>query len=127
MRQLLCPKGWRGAARQIAPARAWTARHERSKLSDQRRGLARFFRSAHGLWREVLTALACLLVGVLVMPCLIFAVGRNALGPYAHGSVLSLWHDFLRGLASGSQAFWFIALGPYLLLMLLRGGRRLLT
>jgi len=64
--------------------------------------------------------------GVIVMPCLIFLVGRIALGPYAHGSVFALWRDFIIGLVSGSQAVWFIALGPYLLVLLLRGGRRLL-
>jgi hypothetical protein len=100
---------------------------ERFDVSQQQHGFARLQRGARGLWRELLTAVACLLVGVLVMPCLIFAIGRVALGPYAHGSLLSLWHDFLLGLARGSEAFWFIAIGPYLLLLLLRGGRRLLT
>jgi hypothetical protein len=37
-----------------------------------------------------------------------------------------MWRDFMIELASGSQAVWFIALGPYLLIWLLRGGRRLL-
>ena len=37
----------------------------------------------------------CLASGVIVMPCLIFAVGRLALGPYAHGSVFALWRDFM--------------------------------
>ncbi len=69
-------------------------------------------RDARGLWGE--------------LPCLIFAVGRAALGPYAHGSVLALWRDFMTGLVSGSQAVWFIVLGPYLLVWLLRGGRWLL-
>jgi hypothetical protein len=96
-------------------------------LAKQRRGIAEILGGARGVWRELLRALACLLIGVIVMPCLIYAVGRLALGPYAHGSVLSLWQDFLRGLARGSQAFWFIAIGPYLLLLLLRGGRRVLT
>jgi hypothetical protein len=91
--------------------------------------LTRFwdFRSGtHGLWRELLTIVACIGIGVIVMPCLIFAVGRIALGPYAHGSVFALWRDFMIGLVSGSQAVWFIALGPYLFVWLLRGGRRLL-
>ena len=91
--------------------------------------LTRFwdFRSGtHGLWRELLTIVACIGIGVIVMPCLIFAVGRIALGPYAHGSVFALWRDFMIGLVSGSQAVWFIALGPYLFVLLLRGGRRLL-
>jgi len=96
-------------------------------LSPRQRGIARWYGNVRGVWREVLTALTCLALGVLAMPCLIFAFGRIALGPYAHGSILSLWRDFLIGLGDGSEAFWFIALGPYLLLLLLRGGRRLLT
>jgi hypothetical protein len=96
-------------------------------LSDPKRRPWWSWRGARGLWRELLAALTCLLVGVLVMPCLIFAFGRAVLGPYAHGSILSLWRDFLRGLAGGSEAFWFIVIGPYLLLLLLRGGRRILT
>jgi len=109
------------------PCSAGMALHQRFELATRRRGLARFLRGAHGVWRELLIALACLLIGVLIIPGLIYVVGRIALGPYAHGSMLSLWHDFLLGLASGSEAFWFIAIGPYALLILLRGGRRLLT
>jgi len=40
--------------------------------------------------------------------------------------VFALWRDFISGLVSGSQAVWFVALGPYLFVWLLRGGRRLL-
>ena len=83
------------------------------------------YRGARGLGHELLSAGLCLALGVIVMPCLIFAVGRLALGPYAHGGVFSLWQDFASGLARGSRTSWFIALGPYLALWLLRGGRRL--
>jgi len=83
-------------------------------------------RDASGLWGELLMLAACIGIGAIVMPCLIFAVGRAALGPYAHGSVFALWRDFMTGLVSGSQAVWFIVLGPYLLVWLLRGGRWLL-
>ena len=69
---------------------------------------------------------ACIGIGTIVMPCLIFAVGRAALGPYAHGSVFALWRDFMIGLVSGSQAVWFIVLGPYMLVWLLRCCRWLL-
>ncbi len=96
-------------------------------MSNRLRGLARYYRGARGLGRELLTAGLCLAIGIGLMPCLIFLIGRGALGPYAHGSLLSLWHDFLVGLAGGSEAVWFIALGPYLLVLLLRGARRLLT
>ncbi|MGH8143119.1 MAG: hypothetical protein ACREU2_11460 [Steroidobacteraceae bacterium] len=80
-------------------------------------------RSIH---KELLSAAACLIIGILVMPCVIYALGRAALGPYEHGGVFGLWRDFLAGLGSGSEAFWFVALGPYVLFWLLRGGRRLL-
>jgi hypothetical protein len=95
-------------------------------VNDQLRRLWDRCRGARGVWRELLMIAACIGIGVIVMPCLIFAVGRAALGPYAHGSIFALWHDFMIGLVSGSQAVWFIVLGPYLLVWLLRGGRRLL-
>jgi hypothetical protein len=95
-------------------------------VNDQLRRFWHLGRGARGVWRELLMIAACIGIGVIVMPCLIFAVGRIALGPYAHGSVFALWRDFMIGLVSGSQAVWFIALGPYLFVWLLRGGRRLL-
>jgi hypothetical protein len=95
-------------------------------VNDQLRRLWDRCRGARGLGRELLTLVACLGIGVIVMPCLIFAAGRMALGAYAHGSVFALWRDFVGGLTAGSQAVWFIVLGPYLFVWLLRGGRRLL-
>jgi len=95
-------------------------------VNEQQRRFWDFYRGTSGLLRELLLLAASIGVGVIVMPCLIFAVGRAALGPYAHGSVFALWRDFMIGLISGSQAVWFIALGPYLLVWLLRAGRRLL-
>lgn len=78
------------------------------------------------LLRELLLAALCLILGLVVMPCLIFAVGRASLGPYEHGGVFALWRDFLIGLSHGSEAFWFVALAPYLLLCVLRLLLRLL-
>ena len=88
--------------------------------------MAIYYRGAQGLWRELLAFAACLGVGAVLMPCLIFATGRVALGPYSSGSLFAFWHDFVLGLAAGSRADWFIVVGPYLLFWLLRGGRRLL-
>jgi hypothetical protein len=82
--------------------------------------------SSRTLLRELLLAGLCLVLGLVVMPCLIFAVGRTSLGPYEHGGVFALWRDFLIGLSHGSEAFWFVALAPYLLLCVLRLLRRLL-
>lgn len=75
---------------------------------------------------ELLLAGCCLLVGVLLMPCLIWIVGRAVLGPYTHGGLFALLADFFAGLGGGSLAFWAIALGPYLLLQWVRIGYRLL-
>lgn len=95
-------------------------------MSSKSGSAKRRFGAIGGIGREALIVALCLVMGVVVMPCLIFAVGRAALGAYAHGNLFALWSDFLQGLRDGSQAFWFIALGPYLLVWLLRGGRRLL-
>jgi hypothetical protein len=94
--------------------------------SNRLRGFWLRYRGMNGVGRELLTIILCVALGLVVMPCLIFAVGRLVLGSYAHGGVFALWHDFLAGLAAGSEAYWFIALGPYLAVWLLRGGRRLL-
>lgn len=95
-------------------------------LGAQWRGFWRYYGRTQGIWRELLAGLVCIAVGLLLMPCLIYLVGRAALGPYAGGNLFSLWHDFLDGLARGSHAAWFILLGPYVLLWLLRAGRRVL-
>jgi hypothetical protein len=96
MRQLLCLK----------------VHSQVSDVSNQLQRLADYYLSARGARRELLAAAICLIVGVLVMPCLIFACGRLILGPYAHGNLFALWRDFLRG--------------PYALLWLLRAARELL-
>lgn len=82
--------------------------------------------AANAFARELAIAAVCLLVGLVVMPCLIWALGRMSLGLYEHGGVFALWRDFIGGLADGSEAFWFVLCAPYLLLWLLRGGRGLL-
>jgi hypothetical protein len=81
--------------------------------------------ASRALLRELAIAGVCLLLGVLVMPCLIFAAGRTKLGPYEDGGVFALWRDFLVGLAHGSQAFWFVAVAPYLIVSAVRLMRRL--
>lgn len=94
-------------------------------MEDPGSGFGRYL-AAHGVARELVSAAICLLLGLVVMPCLIWTLGRMSLGLYEHGGVFALWRDFLGGLAAGSEAFWFVLCAPYLLLWLLRGGRRLL-
>lgn len=72
------------------------------------------------LRRELLVLGAALAFGVLAVPPLLWVAGPRALGPYAGGGVTAIVANFFRGLASGSIACWLVALGPYLVLMLLR-------
>jgi hypothetical protein len=95
-------------------------------VTNQLQRIWNHYRGAQGVLREILTIALCIGVGLLVMPCLIFATGRLVLGPYAHGNLFGLWQDFLGSLTTGSASAWFIVLGPYLLVWILRGGRRLL-
>jgi hypothetical protein len=115
MCRLLCLKaeGTKGLEREL-------------NLSNQLRLFWDRYRGAQGVWRELLTVALALGTGLVVMPCLIYAAGRLVLGAYSHGGIFALWRDFLAALATGSAAAWFVVLGPYLFVWLLRGGRRLL-
>ncbi len=66
-----------------------------------------------------------LLFGVLIMPLLVWVGGNRVLGPYTHGQnahagAFALLEDFLTGLMHGSAVFWGVALGPVVLIVLLR-------
>jgi hypothetical protein len=43
-----------------------------------------------------------------------------SLGSYAHGGAFRLLADYLKGLSQGSPIFWAVALGPYVMVLLLR-------
>jgi len=75
--------------------------------------------------RELIIYGVTLLAGLLGMPLLIWLAGNRVLGPYTHGQNLhagpfALLGDFMLGLAHGSAVFWVVALGPAVLLLLLR-------
>jgi hypothetical protein len=70
--------------------------------------------------RELALALLGLLLGLVLMPLLVWVAGVIALGPYANGGFGALFGDFLRGLAEGSFACWLVLAGPYLVLTLVR-------
>jgi hypothetical protein len=72
------------------------------------------------LRRELLWLLIALPVGVLLLPPLIWVVGSHVFGAYAGGSTRELVDRFYRGLSQGQQAFWIVALGPYVVLIALR-------
>ena len=86
-------------------------------------GLTSFLRPFTGtsrLRRELILAAAMLLVGVAAIPPLIFTVGNRSIGPYAGGALGAFMERFFKGLAAGSVAFWMVALGPYVAVLLLR-------
>lgn len=76
--------------------------------------------------RELTIAGLALAAGVFVMPFLIWLAGSRFLGPYTHADnpqagPWALFADYVAGLAHGSAVFWVVALGPLVLLELLRG------
>jgi hypothetical protein len=70
--------------------------------------------------RELLWMLIALVVGVLLLPPLIWLVGSRVFGPYAGGGSRALVSHFFTGLGQGRAALWLVALGPYLVISALR-------
>ncbi len=70
--------------------------------------------------RELLWLLIALTVGLLLLPPLIWLLGSHVFGPYAGGNGRDLVDHFFRGLGQGLQAFWIVALGPYVVILTLR-------
>jgi hypothetical protein len=70
--------------------------------------------------RELILFLVLLAAGLFVLPFVIWTGGFLVLGPYASGGPFALLANFFAGLAQGSPVFWIVALGPYLLVQLLR-------
>jgi hypothetical protein len=70
--------------------------------------------------RELIILAAAIAVGVCVVPPLLWLVGSRALGPYAGGGAGAFMSGFFRGLGTGSFGFWMVALGPYLITLVVR-------
>jgi hypothetical protein len=88
-------------------------------------GLRSRMRALSRTQRELLGLALALLVGLLLMPFLIWVAGNRVLGPYTHGqdlhaSPFALLQDFFIGLLHGSVVFWAVALGPAVFILLLR-------
>ncbi|HEY7638951.1 MAG TPA: hypothetical protein VH814_04430 [Steroidobacteraceae bacterium] len=70
---------------------------------------------------ELIFASIWLLVGLLVLPAAIFAVGGALLGPYGdNGGLGRFYGDFFGDLFEPSVRAWAIALGPLVLISILR-------
>ena len=90
-----------------------------------RPGLRGRLRALSRTQRELLGFALALLVGLVLMPILIWVAGNRVLGPYTHGQDLhagpfALLQDFFIGLVHGSAVFWAVALGPAVFVLLLR-------
>jgi len=72
---------------------------------------------------ELVAAAAGLLLGVTLMPILIFYAGAATLGRFEGASLGRLYGSLFLGLKEASIASWVIFLGPYGLYLLFRGLR----
>ena len=77
--------------------------------------------------RELITLAVALVFGFVLVPLATWVVGNRILGPYTHlqdptagTGAMRLLADFYEGLAHGSVVFWWVGLGPYVLLCLVR-------
>lgn len=75
---------------------------------------------------EAITFGVAALVGLLIMPALIYAAGMIALKAYANGGLFTLYYDWFAGLFGGHSSYWIVVIGPYAFIMLVRGCRWIL-
>jgi len=69
---------------------------------------------------EAMTLGLALLVGLLVMPGLIYLAGSFTLQAYERGGVFALYGDFFKGLFELRPSCWIVAMGPFAFLSLVR-------
>jgi len=69
---------------------------------------------------ETAAAVLSLLIGVALMPALIFYAGAAALGRYEGASLGNIYASLFDGVREGSVASWVVFLGPYALYLLFR-------
>jgi hypothetical protein len=72
---------------------------------------------------ELGVAVLALLLGVGLMPVLIFYAGVSTLGRYEGASLARLYGSLFAGLGQASVASWVVLLGPYGLYLLFTGLR----
>jgi len=76
----------------------------------------------HPRWRkELILGSACLGFGLIILPALIYLVGVPVLGAYGGGPHIgSFYGDYFRNLVDGVGRTWFVVVGPYSLLIVIR-------
>ena len=114
MAALLCPP--------TGPARAST---RGTLLLESLARARRSFTAQPRARRELIYIGLTLIVGLLLVPALIWVVGSRVLGPYSRGTEVhdnawALLSDFFSGLAHGNPIFWIVALGPTAFVLVVR-------
>jgi hypothetical protein len=76
--------------------------------------------------RELIIVGVALLLGLVAVPLAVWFVGNRILGPYTHGAnpnagPMALLGDFFSGLARGSLPHLIVAVGPLVIILLVRG------
>jgi hypothetical protein len=78
-------------------------------------------RGSRRLRFEIIFASALLAFGLFALPALIYWVGGTLLGPYGdNGSLSRFYVDFFGDLAEPSARAWLLAVGPVLLISVVR-------
>jgi hypothetical protein len=72
------------------------------------------------------------ILGLVVVPLLIWVVGNRILGPYSHGNNLhagpmALLGDFYEGLSKGWPSYWIVAVGPLVIIVFVRAAWELIV
>jgi hypothetical protein len=76
------------------------------------------------LKRDATWLLIALLVGVFVLPLLVYFTGTMVLGPYAKGGPGAFLAGYLRDLASLRWFSWSLALGPLVIAVIWRAATK---
>jgi len=69
---------------------------------------------------EAMTLGLAVLVGLLLMPALIYLAGHYTLKDYANGGFFALYYDFFKGLFELRQSCWIVVAGPFAFLTVFR-------
>jgi hypothetical protein len=78
------------------------------------------------LRRELLVAVVLIGGGLLLLPAAVYWVGLEVVGPYeGEGGLWTLTRQVWSDLGAGSPLAWFLVLGPYGIVVLLRLSMRL--
>jgi hypothetical protein len=69
----------------------------------------------NGIAREAAWFAGLLFVGLVILPILIYVVGRAVFGEYGGGALGDFYAKLLGEFLTGEPAVWFLLLSPYLL------------